>query len=963
MHSSRLKKKVDEADNGQYGNLDESFVTIGTPLPSIASKKDQNEFKPLWEQEVYDEQGRRRLHGAFTGGWSAGYFNTVGSKEGWTPSTFKSSRSNRAQSGKQDVQDAARAFMDEEDLAELESSRKLETAAGYSSGPSKQDYDPLTGLGGLSGATSLGESSLPGVGAFASLASLIEPASSRVGAKLMRKMGWRDGQGVGPRLKAEQRRRQARELGVHLPGGDDSDEAEDGSNKHYFAPLDRPLAIVGAVSGSADKGWGLGYKPGPTMHQALAYDSRNHSKDAAFANDDEDDGVYDNYASRGHDQARSRVVELWDDDEDLGRAQNSKNGSSSNRNADTQTTFTDGTPILGGFKLQPHERIRLPQALLPPSPPKDWQPDPTKVWAEASTSASVKGKGRQLGADERGSMLGEQIPGPGPQSVFDYLSARDRQRLDSLKESTSQNKSHVTSEAAAQDVQLSIPAIDAPTAIAALKGFQPFGPTSTSPDPVRQARYTLFLKHCANLLPPSEATLPFGPRQLSTGKTQSMSELNRELSDYAQAARVFKPMSTMLAGRFTSGGATSLPPQVAPGLYQPPAKTDTNGAASADNTYMTKDGMGPVLVEKLTPAQQAVRSGIFGDATRTTTFWRPARLLCKRFGVPDPHKGVDENDLQEAAGQGWKEATARGWGTNQQSLHPVLDDASMDELKRKAGEFTNELSSESVNHLSMNEGSDKPYIVEKKAPRPTIETVGLGDDEHQGQETLTYERAPKDIFTAIFADSDEEDDSDDDDEDETEAKPAVVAQVSASDAGPVPERAATYEDRTKIGVASSTNDQKLSSTSNVVADTILSADTVVDFKPSFAPRTTTASGPGDKASSKKDKKKSSKRSRAVLSFDVEDEGDSGATDRQTKVTSKKRKSAGSDGASKSSKLDTGIVNLSPEQSTAAAPARAEHDDDEWAEAAPSVHPDIPYQNATTASSAGPRGRFRASDLF
>lgn len=27
-------------------------------------------------QEVTDEEGRRRFHGAFTGGYSAGYFNT-----------------------------------------------------------------------------------------------------------------------------------------------------------------------------------------------------------------------------------------------------------------------------------------------------------------------------------------------------------------------------------------------------------------------------------------------------------------------------------------------------------------------------------------------------------------------------------------------------------------------------------------------------------------------------------------------------------------------------------------------------------------------------------------------------------------------------------------------------------------------------------------------------------------------
>lgn len=34
---------------------------------------------PVHEQQVRDDQGRQRLHGAFTGGYSAGHFNTVGS--------------------------------------------------------------------------------------------------------------------------------------------------------------------------------------------------------------------------------------------------------------------------------------------------------------------------------------------------------------------------------------------------------------------------------------------------------------------------------------------------------------------------------------------------------------------------------------------------------------------------------------------------------------------------------------------------------------------------------------------------------------------------------------------------------------------------------------------------------------------------------------------------------------------
>jgi len=52
----------------------------------------------------------RRFHGAFTGGFSAGYYNTVGSLEGWTPRTFKSSRNSKCVTTSQNAYD----FMDEE---------------------------------------------------------------------------------------------------------------------------------------------------------------------------------------------------------------------------------------------------------------------------------------------------------------------------------------------------------------------------------------------------------------------------------------------------------------------------------------------------------------------------------------------------------------------------------------------------------------------------------------------------------------------------------------------------------------------------------------------------------------------------------------------------------------------------------------------------------------------------------
>lgn len=43
--------------------------------------------KPLQVGDIQatDSKGRPRFHGAFTGGFSAGFFNTVGSKEGMWP--------------------------------------------------------------------------------------------------------------------------------------------------------------------------------------------------------------------------------------------------------------------------------------------------------------------------------------------------------------------------------------------------------------------------------------------------------------------------------------------------------------------------------------------------------------------------------------------------------------------------------------------------------------------------------------------------------------------------------------------------------------------------------------------------------------------------------------------------------------------------------------------------------------
>ena len=100
----------------------------------------------------------------------------MGSKEGWTPSTFVSSRSNRAKYSQQKKED----FMDASDLAEQGDGKDIQTT------------EEFAGLGGRS-------AKLPTNILVPD--ELLEPTNDSIGLKLLRIMGWKDGQGVGPRKR------------------------------------------------------------------------------------------------------------------------------------------------------------------------------------------------------------------------------------------------------------------------------------------------------------------------------------------------------------------------------------------------------------------------------------------------------------------------------------------------------------------------------------------------------------------------------------------------------------------------------------------------------------------------------------------------------------------------------------------------------------------------------------------
>ncbi|XP_075107730.1 G patch domain-containing protein TGH isoform X1 [Nicotiana tabacum] len=173
---------------------EEDFVFYGTPIEreedvtsrkkkAVAEASGQLRTLAPWKQEVTDEEGRRRFHGAFTGGFSAGYYNTVGSKEGWTPQSFTSSRKNRAEFKQQSLFN----FLDDDEKAEMEG--RLGTSMQY-------DTFGFTAAEVARKQAEKEQNQRPSAIPGPVPDEVVLPAPESIGLKLLQKMGWRRGRSI-----------------------------------------------------------------------------------------------------------------------------------------------------------------------------------------------------------------------------------------------------------------------------------------------------------------------------------------------------------------------------------------------------------------------------------------------------------------------------------------------------------------------------------------------------------------------------------------------------------------------------------------------------------------------------------------------------------------------------------------------------------------------------------------------
>ena len=409
-----------------------------------------------------------------------------------------------------------------------------------------------------------------------------------------------------------------------------------------------------------------------------------------------------------------------------------------------------------------------------------------------------------------------------PRSVFDYLKPKDKERLQNMASgnvSTEPRASASSSKVEDPGHQLPLPGaarvprLDTQVAKMALKGFQPF-----DTEPVKHARYTAFL----NAQAAGEDAVPFG---LLPNQTED--EFAKELSDYAKSAMIFKPMSASMAGRFTSSSVVEVGPKAVEGLHKPTFGNDLSN--KPDDEVSTKEE-----VKELSAKENAAKLGMFGSMTREVKAWIPAKLLCKRFGVKEPVVETKDDPVASSA-----PSTANASSATKELLS-ITDGASV--VSGVGSGITTDI------------GQSNP-----KPGRRDIANIGMGEDETQGRDILTYEKPAMDIFKAIFASDDEDSDLEEDGD---------IDKTTVHDQPPTTQHQAENVDEPSPSIA----------TNNT---TLPTGDMEVDlsvFKPTFVPRSDRSKGKerekldGADLKGKPKKKKKDKGKSTLMSFDVDMDG-------------------------------------------------------------------------------------------
>lgn len=628
--------------------------------------------------------------------------------------------------------------MDEEDLADAAEAQKVTTS------------DAFAGIGASSSKDGADSSGLAG---------LFKTQGDTMGTKLLRRMGWKDGQGIGPRV-----RRGAR---LDMSGGNkQSRTAADDNDTYLFAPDDTPM--IQFIRKTDRKG--LGYE-GEAKLQTSNGDKYSDEEDDGDRNERKFSLLPNKKSKPKNERGGIGIGILNDngsDDEDpyeigpkikynrtIGgdKKKKKKQAAVSNPALGSAPVFVPKTARAGNSLRRCHDgRLPLDGFVLakvtedfaglmlqyaPPTVPADWVSAKKKKDVEGATdsayvSAGDAAKASKLDPAARAALLGEKaLPG---KSVFDYLSAsaRDKLAAGSGRTNLPQGKGEVPEEYRLSDeerqqrIWSQAPKLDEETAMAAISRSSG-GPYADNEN--KKARYIAYLESQANSTRPPP-TKPAGMPD---------EDFVRELNEFYNCARIFKPMTGFMASRFTTAKTTTT---AAPA--PPPS------AGTGDTELLTRPE--PKAAD---PAEEAAKIGMFGTMTRSVGDFYPTRLLCKRFNVKPPANVKPDNMEEPLSGAAAPSTGGGGGGGGGSASDPWANFES-----RPAGRMTTTTAQPSIVEMKTLPASTSSSIV----PPPDIaQAAGAKEQAVEDEvERINPERndavegdaAAADALKAIFGDSD-----------------------------------------------------------------------------------------------------------------------------------------------------------------------------------------------------------------
>ncbi|NWW18176.1 GPTC1 protein, partial [Falcunculus frontatus] len=770
---------------------EEDLVSYGSALQPLQEGERIKKPVPLQEQTVKDAKGRyQRFHGAFTGGFSAGYFNTVGTKEGWTPSAFVSSRQKRADRTILGPED----FMDEEDLSEFGIAPKdITTTDDFASKAKDRIKEKARRIAGI-------VAPIPGTSGFDDL---IGPSKITVGVELLRKMGWKEGQGIGPRVKRKPCRQKpdptVKIYGCALPPGlsEGSEDEEDEYQPENvtFAPKDvMPVDLT-----PKENVHGLGYKgldPSQALYGVSGREHLNlftggseetsnllgdlrHSKGRklgitgqAFgvgALEEEDDDIYATDTLSKYDT----VLKDEEPGDGLYGWTAPKQYKSKRR---PEREFTYIGKILDGFSLASKSSAPI-KIYPPPSLPRNYRPvhyfRPVIIAGnenchlqkalEESTGKleidPVQQSRHALNAAQRREQLGEtELKGPAP-SILEYLSEKDRERLKELKQASEQQmKAKIVSQQSQNSrFQPASPEdgahkwqmlLGGQLANAGSSDFKPF-----AKNPEKQKRYENFVK---SLKKGEKDTLE---RFLDPNMTEW--ERGREQEEFFRAAMFYRSSNSTLSSRFTR------------------AKYEDD----VDKVEVPRD-----QENDIDDKETAVKMKMFGKLTRDKFEWHPDKLLCKRFNVRDPYPDSSVVGLPKVKRDKYsvfnfltmpEPTTSVTQATNEK----IQDSNSLNKPKKPSRWDVTDKEKEKKDSISefislARSKADVQQQPPEECGTGTSETLpALVTNEDKNQEEESR-RPPMDLFKAIFVSSSDEKSSSSEEESDEEQQPSTSERES-----------------------------------------------------------------------------------------------------------------------------------------------------------------------------------------